>query len=86
MEKEADPYRLLTPSEATAFLGLAERSLEWREKSGELAMPVCFISPRKRRYRYGDLVLVASGARPLVKTPEERAWESPYSVPLGGGK
>lgn len=79
MEISEDPMRLLPESKATEFLGLPSGALAWRERRGELAIPVVRISARARRYRYGDLLLVSTGKRPLIKPVNAPCWESPYT-------
>lgn len=79
MDIDTDPNRLLDETSALKMLGLPKRALSWREKRNELALPVVWITERGRRYRYGDILLVTSGARPLLKKPDETPWPSPYS-------
>lgn len=78
MDTKTNPLKLYPEPAAAEFLGLPEGALGWRERRDELALPSVWISDRGRRYRYGDLVLVATGKKPLLKKPGETPWVSPF--------
>lgn len=72
-------YKLLSMAEAAEFLGLDAKLLTARRYRGEIALPCVRLGHRTVRYRSGDVMLVASGERPIFKLKEEAAWLSPYA-------
>lgn len=75
-----EPRRLLSTKEAAELLHVPSASIPWRARRGELALPEVWLGKHSRRFRVGDVLLVAAGQRPLFKSADEPVWESPYSV------
>jgi hypothetical protein len=84
MDIKDDPNRLLSEATAATFLDLPEGALAWRDRRAELALPFVWLTDRGRRFRYGDLLLVSTGKRPLLKKPEEEVWVSPFVSSIEG--
>lgn len=72
-------YKLLSMAETAEFLGLDAKLLTARRYRGEIALPCVRLGHRTVRYRSGDVMLVASGERPIFKLKSEDAWVSPYA-------